>query len=414
MNLLKPASLQVAYLKAGIFGFGGSGKTFTSVKILIGICKSQGKKKIAFFDTETGSDYIGKLFKDGGIELVVFKGRAFKDLLCVMREAESDTEIGGLVIDSISHVWRELMDSYIKRLNRKNGLFFSDYKPLKGEWQQFTDLYLNSKLHIMMCGRAGFEYENEKNEETGRTDLIKTGTKMKVEGEMGYEPSLLLEMERERNPGGQGWKHVCVVLKDRFNIMNGKEIVNPDYKDFLPFLSCLNLGGEHIGVDVTRNSEDLFDSQDHSYTKRAKMKEIILEDIGNIFIKNDLAGRSDKAVKEKISILESIFKTASWAAIEAMHLETLQAGKDELLELFIKRNQGPKKPLEDFKANETVAKVSEKLEKESMPKFSNDLSHKSPVVEESKPEPIVHKQEEAIGPEKKRGVSDIRFSLPEA
>src|SRR6185503_10075486 len=98
-----------------------------------------------------------------------------------------------------------------------------------------TDFYLNSKLHIIICGRAGFDYDYEENEETQRKELIKTGIKMKTEGEFGFEPSLLVEMEAVQNlaqGGGRGKKNAApkagvsvtrraVVLKDRFSVIDG-------------------------------------------------------------------------------------------------------------------------------------------------------------------------------------------------
>jgi hypothetical protein len=50
-----------------------------------------------------------------------------------------------------------------------------------------------------LCGRAGYEYDHEENEDGGK-DLIKIGTKMKAEGEFGFEPSLVIEMERLTPP----------------------------------------------------------------------------------------------------------------------------------------------------------------------------------------------------------------------
>jgi len=70
-----------------------------------------------------------------------------------------------------------------------------DWNPIKAESRQFTDLYLCSKLHIVLCGRAAFIYDEWINEK-GDKEIIKTGTKMRVESDFGYEPSFLFEMER--------------------------------------------------------------------------------------------------------------------------------------------------------------------------------------------------------------------------
>jgi len=62
ISILKPAQNQTAYLKAGIMGFQGSGKTYTATRIASGLAKlsKKEKPKIAFFDTEKGSDFFVK------------------------------------------------------------------------------------------------------------------------------------------------------------------------------------------------------------------------------------------------------------------------------------------------------------------------------------------------------------------
>lgn len=66
-------------------------------------------------------------------------------------------------------------------------------------WAQFTETFLNSKAHIILCGRAGNTSEYQEKEDGGKKELISTGTKMKAESEMGYEPSLLVEMVAEKS-----------------------------------------------------------------------------------------------------------------------------------------------------------------------------------------------------------------------
>ncbi|MEX0445213.1 hypothetical protein [Xenorhabdus sp. SGI246] len=73
----------------------------------------------------------------------------------------------------------DMMDSYLKQLNtqrQKNNprvkpvyqLEFHHWKPIKAKWAEFTDLFLSSKIHAIVCGRAGSIYEYQKNDETGK------------------------------------------------------------------------------------------------------------------------------------------------------------------------------------------------------------------------------------------------------
>jgi hypothetical protein len=68
--------------------------------------------------------------------------------------------------------------------------------PIKREWRQFTDSYLNSKIHMIVCGRSGDVYAREWNDERQKYEVVATDTKMRTEKELAYEPSLLVELER--------------------------------------------------------------------------------------------------------------------------------------------------------------------------------------------------------------------------
>lgn len=330
-KLLKPAENQMAYLKAGILGFPGSGKTFTASIIARGIYQmTKADKPVAFLDTETGTDFEISRFKAAGIPLVVFKSRAFADLLKVVQEAESDCSV--LIIDSISHCWTELLTAFQKQ-KKVERLLFHHWGPIKAEWRQFTDLYLNSKLHIVMCGRAGWEYDYEEAED-GHKELIKTGTKMRAETEMGYEPSLLLEMQLVREDKvkiGAKPLHRCHVLKDRSDQINGRHFDNPDFNAFLPHLASLNIGGDHLAIEA-RSSDGMFQSGESLYQKN-KAREIVAEELKNeLYLQ--LPGNTEDTKRKRMLICRSIFETDSWKAIEDKDSKVLRRGLTLLRKLF--------------------------------------------------------------------------------
>lgn len=330
--LLKPAKNETAYLKAGILGFQGSGKTYTATRLAAGLAKLSGKEKpkIAFFDTEKGSDFFVKYFEQQGIQFDVAKSRTFSDLCAFMAEVEKE-QYDVAIIDSISHVWRELTDSYQKKKHRTNGLLFQDWANVKGEWQRFTDAFINSKLHTVVLGRAGYEYDfNE--DESGKKELVKTGTKMKAEGEFGYESDLLLEMERVQD--GKATINRCYVLKDRTDTMNGKIIDYPKFESFKTVLAVLNIGGEHHGVDTSRSSQDMFDSPDYSYTERKKQRDIALEELAQELTLQGLEGTSAVAKKQRVELLLEVFGTSSKTAIEEMTPQSIRAGIEAIRAKF--------------------------------------------------------------------------------
>src|SRR5262249_49054911 len=149
-----------------------------------------------------------------------------------------------LIVDSVTHIWRDLCASYLKRVNlareKKNlpprlNLEFQDWNPLKEIWNdRWTAFYLNSRLHIIIAGRAGFEYDFTENEETGKKELVKPGIKMKTGGEFGFDPPLLRERERPRVPGAGARRivHRATVLGDRFGLIDGRQGDNPTFEFF--------------------------------------------------------------------------------------------------------------------------------------------------------------------------------------
>lgn len=334
MAIFAKATNTQAFLKAGLMGFAGDGKTYTATEMAIGLVELMRKRKlpsgdkpVMFLDTETGSDWVKPRFDAASIELMTAKTRAFVDLIAAINEAEASGSV--LIIDSISHFWRTLMEEYAAKKNRRRGLEFQDWAWLKSEWGRFTDLFVNSHCHIIMCGRAGYEYDFFENE-NGKKELEKTGIKMKAETETGYEPSILLLMEKHRDLStGRVWR-TAQVMKDRSTKIDGKTFENPTFNDFLPHIEFLNLGGVHVGVDTSRNSSELFaDDGEPKWQKEKRMKEIALDEIIEVLNKHH-GGTSNDARKAKADLIEKVFGSRSWERIKTFDFETVSAARNAL------------------------------------------------------------------------------------
>lgn len=323
MTLLQKARLEMAYFKGGFYGEAGSGKTHTSSKVAIGLHKHiKSKKPISFIDTETGSDFVLPMFKKEKIELLVAKSRAFADLLTVIDEAEKNSEI--FIIDSITHFWTELLTSYQKK-HQISRITLRHWIPLKQTWREFTDKFVNSKLHIIMAGRSAYIWDDVEDEE-GVKELKKTGTKMRAETEMGYEPSLLVEMETVRTSArtGANWIHRAWVIKDRFDVIDGKYFDNPGFDSFLPHIKSLNLGGKHRAIDQDRDSQEIFKDNNTGESKFRKIK-ILTEKVQNALYRAFPSSKTEDKIG-RLDLLKKAFDTDSWTDVCSMRREDLEIG----------------------------------------------------------------------------------------
>lgn len=396
MGLLMEATNEQAFLKAGFFGTAGSGKTTTASYLAIAISKRLGDgKPVAFFETEAGSDFLVERFKDEGIKLLRKKSHALADLIAVAKEAEGVASV--LIVDSISHVWAELCEAKLQAVNKfrkskgwdaADKLSFEHWADVKREWGRWTTFFLNSSLHIIVCGRAGNVWEYEVNEK-GKKELIKGESKMKAEGEFGYEPSLLIEMVRESkgNEPGQGWKHRAFVLKDRTDTINGavfdferakKGYKKGDFaitfKPFEPVIKALNIGGVQNTVDEKASSERLFPAEegDSNYSHVAKQKEIALEEI-SASLDLMFSSRSDDGKNSRTVVVESVFGTRSKAAMEKKSLDELRAGGRALRLLEATLKESP------------VASMEELKDLAAMALYNSATSDSEPVEDDSLP-----------------------------
>lgn len=333
MSLLQALGAGQGFLKAGFLGFPKSGKTWTATLLAIGVrnmLKLDGP--IAMFDTEGGSEYIAPMVKEKtGKDLLGIRSRSLDDLLAVGREAESGG-VSVLLADSMTHVWRELCDTYLRQTNEalrranrseKRRLEFQDWGPIKDKWARWTEFYLNSKLHIVICGRAGYEFDFEERADGSGKDLIKTGVKMKTESEFGFEPSLLVEMERVQSRAGTGpssklgkeFAHRATVLGDRFDVIDGQSCDDPTFEFFKPHIERLTPGA-YAPINTTAESDfGIVEEGMSDYDRERKLRVIACEKI-QAAITQKWPGQTAADKKAKIDALKECFGTTSWTEVE--------------------------------------------------------------------------------------------------
>jgi hypothetical protein len=347
------------YLKAGFLGFNKSGKTYTASLLAVETRKRMElEAPIALVDTEAGGEYIQARVKAAtGKPLIGIKSRSLSDLVAFGQECEKGAA-SVLIIDSITHIAREVCASYLSSINKaraakgqpkRNRIEWQDQAIIKPYWDTFSTWYLNSSLHIIICGRAGFnwDFEEEEDDATGRITkkLIKTGVKMKVEAdsEFGFEPSLLMEMLRvqiaDETSGNFHLMHRVRVLGDRFGVLDGQEQDNPTGEWFDPYLSLLTPGAVNT-VDTTLKTDLGVDETGDTEWQRERRERVILAEEVQGEIVKAMPGQSKEEKQAKMILLEKCFGTKSWAAIEAMNSKKLREGltavRTELAALAIK------------------------------------------------------------------------------
>lgn len=362
------------YLKAGLLGFAGSGKTYTAIEIALGVRKFQKLSgPIAMADTEAAAQYVAPRVKaETGLDLLGIQTRALKDAkefitLCL------EQKVSVAIIDSVTHLWREVCDSYLKQKNeallKKNRspqgrLEFQDWGPVKAIWEGFSNLYLNAPLHIIIAGRAGYEYDYSEREDGTGKDLIKTGVKMKTEGEFGYEPSLLVQMERVQL-GADGKlqskiTHRATVIKDRFGVLDGKECDNPTFDFFKPFVERLTPGAVAQVVTDRQTDMGITESGDAEFVHEKKQRAIFCEEIQGLLTAS-FPGQSAEEKKAKSEIIFKALNTRSWTAAENMDSKQLKRGLDDLPKLIEEYKKPPVQVIDEGAnqpKNEKKAKVT--------------------------------------------------------
>lgn len=316
------------FFKAAFEGFAGSGKTYTMAQVAIGLHKRiKSTRPIVYFDTEKAGRHLRRLFREAGVEVLYKESRTLADLKTAMtfcRDGGADI----LMIDSISHVYENFLQEYQRQKNRSR-LQFEDWGVLKPKWKrEFSEPFVRDRYHALFCGRAGFEYSDEK-DENGKRQIYKSGIKMKVEGETAFEPDMLILMERFEelmDREKKVWRE-ATIIKDRSTLLDGKTIQNPTYADFAPAIDYLL--DEAVEKEAAPESQNEYDGDD-GRREFVRRRDIALETIENVMVKAGLAGSAAAVKVKKVAALEAAFKTASWTAISNMHPDKLEDGLETL------------------------------------------------------------------------------------
>lgn len=246
----RKAKGEQASLKIGVYGPPGSGKTFTSLLIAEGLAQQSGKR-IAFVDTERGTDFYCKPVPSREIHPEAFDfdalySRSIVEVLQAVRSLKPD-DYGVVVIDSVTHIWEACIAAHSGKTTSAGTIPMHAWGKIKKPYKELMSLLLSSPMHAIICGRQGVEYSTDEETE----ELKAVGVKMKAEGETPYEPHILIRMEslkpKRTNERAQ---IVAYAEKDRTGILSGRSFINPTYKMLCEPLMGL-LGGTQAKVSTS-------------------------------------------------------------------------------------------------------------------------------------------------------------------
>ena len=225
----RKAKAEQAALKMGIYGPPGSGKTFTSLLLAEGLAAAN-KKRIAYVDTEHGTDFYCKAVPTRQVHPEAFDfdavyTRSLTEITTAVKELKSE-EYGVIVLDSVTHLWEAARAAYNGRTTSAGTIPMQAWGKIKKPYKDLIAFLLSSPMHVIMCGRQGTEYATDEETE----ELKAVGLKMKAEGETPYEPHILIRMEAIK-PRKTNETAIIIAYaeKDRTGILSGKSFANPTF-----------------------------------------------------------------------------------------------------------------------------------------------------------------------------------------
>jgi hypothetical protein len=237
----KKAERTQLYLRCALFGPSGSGKTMTALRMAKGIAGKMGVS-FAVIDTEarSASKYADRI----PFDVDDLNGKTIDHYIAAMQEAAK----GGykvLVIDSLSHAWRELTDE-VDRIAQSgtNRNTFSAWGKVSPKQKRLVDAILNYPGHIITTMRSKTEWVIAANKD-GKAVPEKMGLAPEQGKGIEYEFDLLVELNQ---------RHEATVTKDRTGKFQDETIEKPGEEFGIALYDWLSSGKPAVPVVVETSS----------------------------------------------------------------------------------------------------------------------------------------------------------------
>lgn len=331
--------------RALLYGPGGSGKSVTAILLAIGRSHARGKAPIAFVDPEHVEEFLRPITDAEGIDLLVEPSSTFADMIAA-REAAEAAGCCAFVVDHYDQMHRELTDAQKAKTNHQGRkLPYHHREELIRVWDAWVSTFRTSPLDYFFTARRGWDY-GDTEDENGDASFVKLGTKARGDADAMYEPDLLIEMERidkftrdKLSKRKQGEiVHIARVLKDRRMTLNGRSFEWKDlnaytvgaykavYDKFSPHFSPVANERRLLRPEgVQRSSESFFTAPagESAFTERMRRVTVAVEEI-QAALNTIWPGQTSDEKRLRNIVMETLFKSRSWTAIEAMSPEVLE------------------------------------------------------------------------------------------
>lgn len=317
----RKAKAEQASLKIGMYGPPGSGKTFTAL-LVAEYLASRTKKRVAFVDTERGTDFYSQAVKERKVHPEAFDfdaiyTRSITEVLKEVRDLDPK-QYAVVVLDSMTHLWEAAIAAYSGQQTTAGTIPFHAWGRIKKPYKELMAHLLSTPIHAIICGRQGNEFGED--EETGETK--KVGVKMKAEGETPYEPHILLRMEAIRDLKRGTLDIVAVAEKDRTGILQGNQFRNPTgetlVKPLLPLLGDKQANVATVDETGLADAERLADEEHQREATSA-------ESLRKLKAQFDLAGTPEEVEAVSKSITPELKKQLLPAHVNELREEYRKA-----------------------------------------------------------------------------------------
>lgn len=264
------ATAKREYMKMGLYGKTGSGKSLTTLLMAEELAKMEGKR-VAYIDTEKGTAFYIREVPERKVHPAAFDIDTLetKSMFDALEAVEGlDPALHGVVVvDSITALWEAAKATYQGKLTSKGGIPVQAWSAIKKPYKRLISLLMDGAYHVFICGREGVAMEDDAD-----GNAVVVGSKMKSEGETPYEPHILIRMIPEREEDGTH-RIRAFFEKDRSGIMTGKTFDWPNFQTIEPAVRVLVGTGASIALGTPEEIAARDAAAEEAAAERAKTEQ---------------------------------------------------------------------------------------------------------------------------------------------